>query len=56
MEKSTPLTEVQNVALDKPTAALGPEYAEFLSAQGPGVLNARVETFTQYESALLEEV
>ena len=32
---------------------MGPEYAEFLVAQGPDVLNARVETFKQYETALL---
>ena len=45
MEQSTPLSEVQKVALDKLTATLGPEYVKFLAAQGPDVLNARVETF-----------
>ena len=49
MEQSTPITEAQKVALNKFTAAVGPEYVEFLAAQGPDVLNARVETFMQYE-------
>ena len=53
MEQSTPLTEAQKVALDKLTAAVCPEYVEFLAAQGPDVLNARVETFKQYETALV---
>ena len=56
MEQSTPLSEAQKVALDKLTAAVGPEYVEFLAAQGPDVLNARVETFMQYETALLMQV
>ena len=29
---------------------------EFLAAQGPDVLNARVETFMQYETSLLGQV
>ena len=52
MEQSTPLTESQNVALGKLTASVGPEYVEFLAAQGPDVLNARVESSMQYETAL----
>ena len=56
MEQSTPLSEAQKVALDKQTAAVGPEYVEFLAAQGPDVLNAHVETFMQYETALLWQV
>ena len=48
MEQSTPLSETQKVALDKITVAVGPEYVEFLVAEGPDVLNARVETFMQY--------
>ena len=43
--QSTPLSEAQKVALDKLTAAVGLEYVEFLAAQGPDVLNARVEAF-----------
>ena len=35
---------------------MGPEYVEFLAAQGPDVLNARVETFMQYETVLLRQV
>ena len=45
MEQITTLTEVQKVALDKLAAAVGPEYGEIMAAQGPDVLNARVETF-----------
>ena len=45
MDQSTPLSEAQKVALDKPTAAVGPGYVEFLSIQGPDGLNTRVETF-----------
>ena len=44
------------VALDNLTAALDPEYVEFLAAQGSDVLNARVETFMKYETALLGQV
>ena len=53
MEQYTPLSEAQKVALNKLTASVGPEYVEFLAAQGPDVLNARAETFLQYETALL---
>ena len=56
MEQSTPLNEAQKVAIDKLTAAVDPEYVEFLAAQGPDVLNARVETFMQYETALLGQI
>ena len=56
MEQSTTLSEAQKVELDKLTEAVGPEYVEFLAAQGPDVINARVETFMQYETALLGQV
>uniref|UniRef100_A0AAV1U985 Retrotransposon gag domain-containing protein n=1 Tax=Peronospora matthiolae TaxID=2874970 RepID=A0AAV1U985_9STRA len=56
MENITPLSEAQKVALDKLTASLGPEYVEFLVSQGPEVLNARVESFMQYEATLLGQV
>ena len=56
METPTPLSEAQNVALDKLTASLGPEYVEFLVSQGPEVLTARVEGFLQYEASLLGQV
>ena len=56
MEKSTPLTEVQMLAIKRLTAALGPKYIEFLAAQGPDVLNARVDTFMQYETTFVEQV
>ena len=47
MNQSTPLFEAQKVALDKLTAAVVPKYVEFLAAQVPDVLNARVETLMQ---------
>ena len=50
MEQSTPLSEAQKVALDKLATAVGSKYVEFLAAQGTDVLNARVETFMQYET------
>uniref|UniRef100_A0AAV1VK53 Retrotransposon gag domain-containing protein n=1 Tax=Peronospora matthiolae TaxID=2874970 RepID=A0AAV1VK53_9STRA len=56
MENSTLLSEAQNVALEKLTASLGPEYVEFLVSQGPEVLNARVESFMQYEATLIRQV
>ena len=56
MEQSTPLNEAQKVAHDKVTAAVCPEYVEFLAAQDPDVLNARVETFMQYETAIVGQV
>ena len=56
MEKSTPLFNAQKVALNNLIAAVGPEYVVFLAAQGPGVRNARVETFMQYQSSLLGQV
>ena len=56
MEQSTPLNEAQKVALDKLSAAVGPEYVDFLAAQDPDVLHARVEIFMQYETALLGQV
>lgn len=56
MEQSTPLSEAQKVALDKLTAAVGPEYVEFLVSQGPDVLNTRIEGFMQYEKFLVGQV
>uniref|UniRef100_M4BZ91 Gag protein n=1 Tax=Hyaloperonospora arabidopsidis (strain Emoy2) TaxID=559515 RepID=M4BZ91_HYAAE len=53
MENPTPLSEAQNVALDKLTASLGPEYVEFLVSQDPEVLTARVDGFLQHEASLL---
>ena len=56
MDQSTPLSDAQKVALDKLTAAVGPAYVDLLAAQGPDVLNTRVETFMQYETALVGKV
>ena len=49
MEESTRLSDSRKVVLDKLTAAVGPEYVEFLAVQDPDVLNARFETFMQYK-------
>ena len=38
------------------TAVVGPGYLGFLAALGPKVINARVETFMQLETAILEQV
>ena len=35
---------------------MGPGYVEFLAAQGPDLLNARVETFTQYGTAFVRQI
>ena len=56
VEQSTPLSGSQKVALDKLTAFVGPEYVECLAAQGPDVLNARVETFMNYGKALSGQI
>ena len=56
MEPSAPLSEALKVPLDKLTAAAGPEYVKFLAAQDTFVLNARGETFMQYETALLGHI
>ena len=44
MKQAAPLTEAQKVALDKLTSAVEPEYAEFIAAEGPHVLNERIDT------------
>lgn len=56
MEQFSPLSEPQKVAFDKLTAAVGPEYVKFLVSQGPDVLNARLEGFMQYDTALVGQV
>ena len=38
------------------TAAVDPAYVNFQAAQDPHVLNARIETYMQYETVLLEQV
>ena len=53
MENPTPLSEAQQVALDKLTASLCPEYVEYIVSQGPDVLHARLEGFLQYEASLI---
>ena len=55
-EDETHLTEAEKVALNTLTAAVGPECVDHLAAQVPDVLNARVDTFIQYETVLLGQV
>ena len=56
MENQNHLSEAQRLALDKLSAFAGPDQIEALLAQGPEVLNARLETFMHYEATLLGQV
>ena len=53
MENQNYLSEAQRLALDKLSAFVGPDKIEALLAQGPEVLNARLEAFMRYEATLL---
>ena len=53
MEILTHLTEAQRLALDELTALIGVEQIDQIMAQGPKVLNARLEDFMRYEAALI---
>ncbi|KAG3056692.1 hypothetical protein PI124_g23772 [Phytophthora idaei] len=50
------LPPAQQDALNKLMPLLGPEGVSHLAAQGPEAVNARLEPFSRYESALLEHV
>ncbi|CAI5713542.1 unnamed protein product [Peronospora farinosa] len=56
MENQNHLSEAQRLALDKLSAFVGPDQIEALLAQGPEVLNARLEAFMHYEATLLGQV
>ena len=56
MEQSYPLSEPQKVALDKLTTDVGLQYVEFIMAQVPDALNARLETFMPFETTLVGHV
>ena len=56
MENQNHPSEAQRLALDKLSAFVGPDQIEALLAQGPEVLNARLEAFMYYEATLLGQV
>ncbi|KAG3110589.1 hypothetical protein PI125_g9912 [Phytophthora idaei] len=50
------LPPTQQDALNKLMSLLGPEGVSHLASQGPEAVNARLESFSRYENALLEHV
>ncbi|KAG3230413.1 hypothetical protein PI124_g24489 [Phytophthora idaei] len=50
----TNLPPAQQDALNKLMSLLGPEGVAHLASQGPEAVNARLESFSRYENALLE--
>ncbi|KAG4049188.1 hypothetical protein PC123_g15529 [Phytophthora cactorum] len=52
----TNLPPAQQDALNKLMSLLGPEGVSHLASQGPEAVNARLESFSRYENALLEHV
>ncbi|KAG3087808.1 hypothetical protein PI125_g18546 [Phytophthora idaei] len=52
----TNLPPAQQAALNKLMSLLGPEGVSHLASQGPEATNARLESFSRYENALLEHV
>ena len=56
MERPAYLSGAQRLALDKLRALIGVEQIDHIVAQGPEVLNARLEAFMRYEAALIGQV
>ena len=56
METVANLSEAQRLALDKLKALVGNEQVEYILAQGPDVLRARLDAFTHFESTLIGQV
>ncbi|KAG2873284.1 hypothetical protein PC119_g27798 [Phytophthora cactorum] len=52
----TNLPPSQQDALNKLMSLLDPEGVSHLASQGPEAVNARLESFSRYENALLEHV
>ncbi|KAG2784867.1 hypothetical protein PC116_g2898 [Phytophthora cactorum] len=52
----TNLPPAQQDALNKLMSLLGPEGISHLESQGPEAVNARLESCSRYENALLEHV
>ena len=50
MESLAHLSQAQRLALDKFRALIGVEQTDHIVAQGPEVLNARLEAFMQFET------
>ena len=56
MEDIYHLYEAQRLALDKLTALVGIKQINHIVAQGPEVMQARLEAFMRYEAALFGQV
>ena len=56
MESNSQLSEAQCLAFDKLKALIGADQLDQIVAQGPEVLNARLEAFIQYEASLIGQV
>ena len=56
MESLAHLSQAQRFALDKIRALIGVEQINHIVAQGPEVLNARLEAFMQFEATLIGQV
>ncbi|KAG2773175.1 hypothetical protein PC129_g12951 [Phytophthora cactorum] len=52
----TNLPWAQQDALNKAMSLLGPKGVSHLASQGPEAVNARLESFSRYENALLEHI
>ena len=56
MENISHLSEAQCLAFDKLKRLIGHDQLDQLVAQGPEVLNARLEAFMRYEASLIGQV
>ena len=56
MENISHLSEAQCLAFDKLKSLIGHDQLDQLVAQGPEVLNARLEAFMRYEASLIGQV
>lgn len=56
MDHFAQLTPSQQDGLNKLMSLIGPEGVSHLASQGPDVVNARLEAFSNYENALLEHI
>ena len=50
------LSDSQGLALEKLRALVGKEQVDLILAQGPDVIRARLDAFTQFESTLIGQV
>ena len=56
METVSNLSEAQRLALEKLKALVGDEQVDYILAQGPDVLHARLAAFMHFESTLIGQV